>query len=274
MLSITTDYVKDTGSPEPYLERIAVAGFMHVHWCHHWHTDFIYSEYEIDQIARWMSVYGLKLNDLHGSRGVEKSWVSLREYERLAGVELVKNRIHMASRLASDVVVMHVRREPEAAEEKAVFWSQFQKSLGEIEPYARERGVRIALENLLDDNDATIEQVLARYSSDYIGVCYDSGHGNYIGGGLDFLARVKDRLISIHLHDNDGSGDQHRLLFSATVDWARLAQLIAESAYTKCVSMEVSIHNTGIKDERAFLQQAFETGTTFARMVKNAGSSG
>jgi len=274
MLSITTDYVKDTGSPEPYLERIAVAGFMHVHWCHHWHTDFIYSEHEIDQIARWMSVHGLKLNDLHGSRGVEKSWASLREYERLAGVELVKNRIHMASRLASDVVVMHVRREPEAAGEKAVFWSQFQKSLDEIEPYARERGVRIALENLLDDNDATIEQVLARYSPDYIGVCYDSGHGNYIGGGLDFLARVKDRLISIHLHDNDGSGDQHRLLFSATVDWARLAQLIAESAYTKCVSMEVSIHNTGIEDERAFLQQAFETGTTFARMVKNAGSSG
>jgi len=219
MLSITTDYVKDTGCPEPYLERIAAAGFTHMLWNHHWNTDFVYCELEIDQIARWMSVYGLKLNDLHGSCGVEKSWVSLREYERLAGVELVKNRIHMAARLGSDVVMMHVHREPEATEEKAPFWSQFQKSLDEIEPYARERGVRIALENLLDANYATVERALAQYPPDYIGVCYDSGHGEVVGGGLDFLARVKDRLISLHLHDNDGSGDQHKLLFSANVDW-------------------------------------------------------
>jgi sugar phosphate isomerase/epimerase len=205
---------------------------------------------------------------------VEKSWVSPREYERLAGVELVKNRIHMAARLASDVVIIHVHREPDAAEERVVFWSHLRKSLDEIELYTRERGIRIALENLGGPNYATIEQVLAQYSPDYIGICYDSGHGNYAGGGLDFLDRVKDRLISIHLHDNDGSRDQHKLPFSGTVDWARLAQLIAESAYTKCVNMEVAIHNTGIEDERTFLKQAFEAGTTFARMVEETRNSG
>ena len=40
-LSITTDYAKDTGDPSPYLKRIADAGFSHIHWCHHWSTDFI-----------------------------------------------------------------------------------------------------------------------------------------------------------------------------------------------------------------------------------------
>lgn len=104
MLSITSDYASGTGSPEPYLKRIAGAGFSHVHWCHHWHSDFIYSDHEIDQIARWMGEYGVKLNDLHASAGIEKFWISAREYERLAGVELVKNRIHMAARLSSDVI--------------------------------------------------------------------------------------------------------------------------------------------------------------------------
>ena len=102
MLSITTDYVQDFGSPGPYLKRIAEAGFSHIHWCHHWHTDFVYSDPEVDQIAAWMHDYSLQLCDLHASAGVEKSWTSSREYERLAGVELVKNRIAMAARLESE----------------------------------------------------------------------------------------------------------------------------------------------------------------------------
>ncbi len=31
MLSITPDYVESTGDPQPYLERIAAAGFTHIH---------------------------------------------------------------------------------------------------------------------------------------------------------------------------------------------------------------------------------------------------
>lgn len=269
MLSITTDYFKDTSSPEPYLKRIAEAGFSHVHWCHHWHTDFMYSDPEIDQIGRWMRTYGLKLNDLHASEGVEKSWVSHREYERLAGVELVENRIQMAARLGSDVIIMHVPAEPEDAGHKDVFWTQLQKSLDEIEPYARDHAVRIAVENLFPDNFATIETLMSKYGPDYLGICYDSGHDNVCGGGgLDYLEKLKDRLISLHLHDNNGSGDQHRLLFSGTCDWPKLARIIAGSAYAKCVSLEVTIHHTGLDDELVFLRKAHETGTTFATMIE------
>jgi sugar phosphate isomerase/epimerase len=254
VLSITTDYKQDTGCPQPYLVRISEAGFTHVHWCHHWHTDFLYSDHEIDQIAHWLTDYGLQLNDLHGSTGVEKSWKSPREYERRAGVELVKNRIHMANRLGTDVVILHIQREPHNPEENATFWSQFHRSLDEIEPYAQERGIRIALENL-DDN---------------LGICYDAGHANYIGGGLEFVGRIKDRLISIHLHDNKGSHDEHNLPFTGTVDWERLTQLIAQSAYTKCVNLEVVMVNSGFEDELAFLEKAFESGTLLARMVADA----
>ncbi len=97
MLSITTDYVHDTGNPEPYLRGIAAAGFSHLHWCHHWNTDFLYSAYEVEQIAAWLDDLGLAMLDVHAGHGREKAWGSPREYERLAGVELVENRIAMAS---------------------------------------------------------------------------------------------------------------------------------------------------------------------------------
>lgn len=256
MLSITTDYARDTGDPSPYLRRIADEGFSHIHWCHHWNTDFLYSRWEMEQIRKWSETYGLQLLDLHGSAGNEKNWASSQEYQRLAGVELVKNRIEMTSYLSADVTIMHVPADPDSV--------SVRKSLGALEPFARERNVRIAIEN---GSFEAIHKLFSEYSPEYVGLCYDSGHGNMRADGLDHLESLKDRLISVHLHDNDGASDQHKLLFSGTVDWERLARIIAESAYTKCVSMEVTMARTGIEDEKVFLAKAFETGTRFSEMI-------
>jgi sugar phosphate isomerase/epimerase len=258
-LSITTDYVKDTGDPSPFLRRIAEAGFSHVHWCHHWNTDFLYSRWEVDQIRRWLKEFGLALLDLHASTGPEKNWASPREHERQAGVELVRNRVEMAARLGSDVIIMHIPDEPGS--------ESLRRSLAELAPVCRDRGVRIAIENGVFE---AVAPLLAEHGADLVGLCYDSGHGNMAGDGLDWLERLRDRLISIHLHDNDGRVDQHNPLFSGTVDWQRLARLLAGSAYEKCVSMEVLIHGSGFDDEGAFLRHAFETGMRFSEMVEEA----
>lgn len=255
-LSVTTDYAKATGDPSPYLRRIADAGFSHIHWCHHWNTDFLYSKCEIEQIRKWLTDYGLQLLDLHGSVGPEKNWASPREYERLAGVELVRNRIEMTARLEGDVTILHVPGEPGS--------DPLRKSLDELEVLARERGILIAIEN---GNFNVIQEILSEYGRDYLGLCYDAGHGNMEEKGLDHLESLKTRLVSVHLHDNDGAGDQHNPLFSGTVDWPGLARIIAGSAYTKCVSMEVTMANSGIEDEVVFLKHAFEAGTRFSRMI-------
>jgi len=263
-LSVTTDYARSTGCPEEDLRRIAEAGFSHVHWCHQWNTDFLYGDAEIAQIDAWMKQFGLALTDLHASDGVEKRWVSPREYERLAGVELVANRIAMTARLGGDVIIMHLGKEPEDNAPRAVFWMQLWKSLDTLEPIARRHGVRIAVEN---GEFPAIRKVLDRYAANYVGLCYDCGHGNLIDDGLEQVDALRDRLISVHLHDNDGTGDQHNILFTGTIDWQRLAAILAASAYKKPVSMEVSMRNSPIKDETAFLAKTFETGTVFAGMV-------
>ena len=108
-LSITTDYAADKGCPEPYLHRIADAGISHVHWCHQWNTDFLYSRWEVSQIRKWLREYGLALLDLHGSLGPEKNWASSREYERRAGIDLVRNRLQMTAQLGGEVVVTAAR---------------------------------------------------------------------------------------------------------------------------------------------------------------------
>jgi sugar phosphate isomerase/epimerase len=267
MLSITSDYFQSYGDPRPYLERIAAAGFTHIHWCHQWNTDFLYSTPEIDQIERWFADYNLRLLNLHASHGREKYWCSLREYQRRAGVELVQNRIHMTAQLGADVIIIHVPSDAEAETQKKLI-GPVRRSLDELLSFAQKHGVRIAIENMEMDDFDMLTTLLNEYDASVLGLCYDSGHGNIDGRGLDNLEKVKDRLIALHLHDNDGISDQHKNPFTGTVDWERLTRLIAESPYEKCINLEVMMQNSGIQDEAEFLRQARFAGEKLTQMIE------
>jgi sugar phosphate isomerase/epimerase len=270
-LSITTDFLTDNGCPEPSLRLIAEAGFTHVHWCHQWNTDFLYEEPEIRQIGRWLKDFGLRLLDLHATDGREKRWTSPLPHERETGVSLVRNRIDMTAALGADVIVMHVPGVGGRTADPGV-WDRLRRSLDELAPHARQRGVRIALENG-HDSFQNIRELLGAYGPEYLGICYDSGHGNIAipaaagGGGLDVLDELKPRLLALHLHDNDGTNDQHRLPFTGTVDWPRVARIIAGSGYRKCVSMESNVHRETTTEPRAFLAAAREAGARIAGMI-------
>jgi sugar phosphate isomerase/epimerase len=118
------------------LERIAAAGFTHIHWCHHWNTDFFYSEPEITQISHWLDGYNLRLLNLHASQGVEKYWCSFLEYQRQAGVELLQNLIGMAAQLGADVVIIHVPSNDDA-KTREVKLGPVRRSLDELVPFAK-----------------------------------------------------------------------------------------------------------------------------------------
>lgn len=269
MLSVTTDYVVDRGCPEPYLARIAAAGFTHVHWCHHWNTDFLYADAEIEQIERWLKECGLALLDLHASAGCEKNWGSHRDYERRAGVELVANRIRMTARLGGEIVILHVPGRAEGVD-PGDYEDALRISLDALEPVAGSCGVRIAFENGGHDDFERLRRLLAAYDSAYVGVCYDAGHGNLGGCGLEQLESVRDRLLSVHLHDNDGTADQHNLPFTGTVDWERLAAILARSSYAKCVSLESNMGGMSGVSEEAFLAEAYRVGELLTRMIDAA----
>jgi sugar phosphate isomerase/epimerase len=277
MLSIATDYAHDAGSPEPALKAIADAGFTHIHWAHHCFSDFYYHPSEIEQIARWLQEYHLILSDLHGSQGQEKDWTHLEEYRRRAGVQLVANRIEMTARLGGDAVVMHMFPEALEPAANAAYWRQCWKTFDELEPVCRRHNIRLAIENVGPAEPAcaycfdTIGMVFARYAPDYLGLCYDCGHGNFAKDGLDQLDRYKDRLTVIHLHDNDGTRDQHKLPFLGTVDWPRLARLITRSAYRKDITtLEVGMKNSGIPEAAPFLQAAHTAAARFEQMIHSA----
>ncbi len=89
---------------------------------------------------------------------------------------------------------------------------------------ADDAGVRLALENmpfpaftLCNTYDEIREVLDAAGAPDALGFCLDVGHGN-ITGENGALTGLRDRLLNVHLHDNDGRRDQHLALGEGAAD--------------------------------------------------------
>lgn len=291
-LAINTDFAGESPQLELIREMlggIAQAGFTHIHWCNEWDGDYIYSSYEMQQIREWMEEYGLKSKALHATKGsardvnvrqrhYRKDYTSDWEYNRKAGVELVKNRVDLAEALGASEIVLHlyvphvtIGEKPEVKED---FYACVRKSLSELMPYCLQKGVRICLENLFDmPGEVMLEawdRLFGEFPPEFLGLCYDTGHANMIWGNQspDVLRRYGDRLYAVHLHDNDGDADSHRIPGDGTIEWERVTEVLADSAYEGPLVLELTCPH---KDLRGYLQEAFKAGCHLDRLYRGAG---
>ncbi|WP_426348981.1 sugar phosphate isomerase/epimerase family protein [Alloiococcus sp. CFN-8] len=122
---------------------------------------------------------------------------------------------------------------------------------------AEQLGVNVALENLR--NIENLGKVFDNIHSSRLGFCFDSGHQNYRSKNTDLLSMYGDRLMAIHLHDNDESADQHRMPFDGNINWELVMKKLTHINYKGPTALEIM--NMGyehIKESREFLAIAFE----------------
>jgi sugar phosphate isomerase/epimerase len=122
---------------------------------------------------------------------------------------------------------------------------------------AERKNINIALENLRKNE--FLDFIFANIQSDRLGFCYDSGHENCYTKGLDLLAKFGSQLMALHLHDNDGTDDDHQIPGEGTIDWRTLMKKIKQTGYTGAIALEVDgkIPLGGETPEK-FLKKAFE----------------
>jgi len=295
-LGINTDFEREYVKIEDMkrsLEQIAAAGFSHIHWCYEWDGDYIYALSEMEQIRGWMEEYGLKAKSLHASRGsskgnvaridghYRKDYTSLLEPNRIAGVELIQNRVELAHILGATEIVLHMYLPYEEFERKPdfkeTFYGQVYRSLDELMPFCEEKNVRICVENLFEaSGDLQIEQftrLFARYPEKFLGLCLDTGHA-YLVWGRDFVDKLvrpfRNRIYSIHLHDNRGwgdhagCGDAHRIPEDTDFPWKELMPVLHGSAYENPLVLEVCMPADNKPDE--YLRRAYEAGQRLYQM--------
>ena len=128
---------------------------------------------------------------------------------------------------------------------------------------AERLSINIAIENQgCPEKTLRAMELLERFDSLRLGMCYDSGHASQhknLGRGAEMLERFGHRLRALHLHDNDGSGDQHLppLTETGIIDWPVLMKKIANTGYTGPTTLELGGGTQGLKPEE-YLALAYE----------------
>ena len=286
MLAMTSDFhgiSRDSAEIRGVLARIARAGFSHIHWCHEFCTPYVYSVYEMLQIKNLCDELGLSVKGVHATTGYQvrnrikncdlKDFVSTNEYNRLAGVELIKNRIGLACILNTDTVVLHFAL-PELYDEDdsrlAASLEPVYRSFDELESYCTTRRIKICIEN--GGGPPSLwryyyDALFSRYAKEYMGICFDTGHAQLFcrGNIFEYALRYNDRLFMIHADDSIGDR-AHLLPFEGEFDWEGFAPILARSPYQFPVVMEPSLDESG--DDTAWLKKAFEAGNRFSAMAE------
>jgi sugar phosphate isomerase/epimerase len=113
---------------------------------------------------------------------------------------------------------------------------------------------RIALENSPRNCDpALFEPLAARFTG--LGMLLDTGHLNmFLNGDAGAIAAYLDALplpvLDLHVHDNDGEGDQHLALGDGTLPYADLFSALRARGYAGLVTAEVTPELNGLNPDR------------------------
>ena len=137
------------------------------------------------------------------------------------------------------------------------------RSLDEVLPLAEKLDLTICLENLqrIGSHVDDLLGYFKTYPSRHLGACFDAGHANIMENGMKFpkcsgtasfdelgvpvewehdvLGRLLPHVVNCHLHDNDGTADQHRLPGLGTIDWGKLVPKLLSAPRLACVQSEV-----------------------------------
>jgi sugar phosphate isomerase/epimerase len=138
------------------------------------------------------------------------------------------------------------------------------QSMEQLLPIAAENQVVIALENLTSAGTSVealmtlLDQVQA---GQWGGICLDVGHANLEGDVVEILRRSAPRLSHLHLHDNDGTGDQHRPPGDGNLDWPAIYQVLEELEFHGHGAIEIRDYSKGETLASELLHQSLQAAS-------------
>lgn len=130
---------------------------------------------------------------------------------RQAAYAELRRSVDVAAFLGATVCTMHFRAWPRHQSFQSGV-AMYASELGALVAYGAERNVQIAMENSPHNLHQLkpFREILHRVPQ--LKLLYDIGHGNINTPKSltrDYLFDLRDRLVHVHLSDNDGQGDDH-----------------------------------------------------------------
>lgn len=160
-------------------------------------------------------------------------------------LKFAKKEIILAKKLGVKIITIHSGYE-EASEFKIFKQKNLEvliHNLKEIVTFGKEFGIKIGLENSWRKPSLCIKPIdlLTIMSSvKGLGIVFDVGHANASGyNPLRYFTQVKNFIVNIHIHDNNGKSDEHNLIGKGNINFKALFRKCKGSKYYGPFILEV-----------------------------------
>ena len=255
-LAVVISNYNEYVSPFETIDAIKRAGFKNafLEW---YDKEWLVSQEEQLKYAREQ---GLNIIFAHlGYQNINDLWIE----EETGIVDRYKNDIKACYENGIPLVVMHLTNRDIAP----MYNELGLKRLKDIVDYADSLNIKVAFENT--KIKGYLEYVLDNIKNDNVGLCYDSGHCHaHFKDDFDFR-RFKNRIFAIHLHDNDGTKDQHLLPFDGTIDWDYVINELKDNNYEGHTTLEIHyFHDYTNMNIDEFYKKGYEIGSRIRKMFE------
>ena len=218
-------------------------------------------------ILKLLEEKGLTVDSIHAPFPEGDRLFSLDGAERVESIRQCQMALDAAAELDGGIVVIHLIQPygiPQGEARREMI-EHGRRSVSVLAEQAAGRGVKLALENGQEPAyDQVLASLLAEFDEEHVGFCYDSGHENVQGTCFRMLERFGHRLLTVHIHDNQGS-DTHTLPYEGTINWDGFREVLHGLDYAGNLLLEVGIRDSQFKDPVVFLSEARERAERLLR---------
>ncbi|MBP5466736.1 MAG: sugar phosphate isomerase/epimerase, partial [Clostridia bacterium] len=198
--------------------------------------------------------YGLEIGQAHAPF---PSLVADRPHVEQYSIRMLKNCIKLCDYYGVKNLVIHGTAV--YAWDKYNTWENIDKLhlklFSSLIPYLKGTCVTIGIENLFAENNKLmvdainanpykaaklVDELNALCDGEtHFGVCFDVGHLNLTHGYFSvFMEVLGKRITCLHVHDNGGVNDDHRMPYTGTVPWAEFIRELKKIGYDGNMNFE------------------------------------
>jgi sugar phosphate isomerase/epimerase len=125
-------------------------------------------------------------------------------------------------------------------------------------PYAEKYGVTICAENqpftaIAMSTVKEVKKLIREINHPQFKACLDTGHSACLGDSPSDAVYLlgKEYLATMHVHDNDGTRDQHLEPGRGVIDWDAFRKALADIGFDGTLSIESNVPKELSDEERA-----------------------
>jgi sugar phosphate isomerase/epimerase len=225
-------------------------------------------------LAEWLDDTRLRLHSMHApiardySNGAWRESLSLAaadEARRKAAVDETLATLDVAAAVPYSALVVHCGVPEPHGGAADNHLASLVRSLEELSPAAERYQVRLAVEvipNALSSASALVDLIESEIEAD-LGICMDVGHARLMGDVVEAIEACSGHVITTHLHDNRGRGDDHLVPGKGVIDWDGTLLAFQKVGYEGAWMFELA----AAADRRPVLELATKARERFAALL-------